>query len=173
MSSPNQYPQLPPGVAPYVAGIASEFAAIRHGVEEAVRHIPPVITFPTPPPDDLNFVRPETNTAGGITIAAGWANFGSGFQLSAYEQLGTTRVFMRGVLSNVAGALAANTFYTIGTLPVGLRPAAIEMCFVICGDPITAGRLDIHTDGTMTFASQLALPKANYVSISDVTFSTL
>lgn len=170
MSSPDQYPQLPPGVAPYVAGIASEFAAIRHGVEEAVRHLPPVITFPVPPADDLNFVRPETSPAG-VAILAGWSNYGSGFATAAYAQLGT-RVFLRGLLSP-ALALTANASYNIATLPAGVRPVSQEMCAVVCGDFVSAGRLDIHPDGTLSFISQLAVPAGGYVSLSGATFSTL
>lgn len=156
-----------------MAGIASEFAAIRHGVEEAVRHLPPVITFPPPPVQDLNFVRPETNTAG-ITIAAGWANFGNGTKVAAIESLGT-RFFLRGVLSPVAGSLAPNTFYTIATLPDGMRPTSTtyEMFHVVCGDPISSGRVDVHPDGTMSFASQFAVPLNGYVNLSGITFSTL
>lgn len=170
MSSPDQYPQLPPGVAPRVAGIASEFAAIRHDVEEAGRRSPPVITVPPP---DTNYVRPETNTAG-ITIANGWANFGNGTQVAAIESLGT-RFFLRGVLSPVAGSLAPNTFYTIATLPTGVRPIppTYEMFTVVCGDPISSGRVDVHPDGTMSFASQFAVPLNGYVNLSGITFSTL
>ena len=171
MSSPNEYPQLPPGVAPYIAGIASEFAAIRHGVDEAARHSPPVITLPA---QDTNFVRPESQTSYPSGIAGGWANFGNGTQVAGYEILGT-RVFLRGVLSPVAGALAANTFYTIFTLPVGVRPTstAYEMFDVVCGDPISSGRVDVHPDGTLAFASQFPVPLNGYVNLSGITFSTL
>jgi len=170
VSSPNEYPQLPPGVAPLVGGIAAEFAAIRHDAEEAGRRSPPVITFPA---QDLNFVRPETNTAG-ITIAAGWANYGNGTQVAAIESLGT-RFFLRGVLSPVAGSLAPNTFYTIATLPTWARPIPpnYEMFDVVCGDPISSGRVDVHPDGTLVFASQFAVPLNGYVSLSGITFSTL
>lgn len=170
MSSPDQYPQLPPGVAPLVAGIASEFAAIRHGVEEAVRHLPPVITFPPFPVQDTNFVRPETNTAG-ITIANGWANFGSGYAVAAFEQLGT-RVFLRGMLSNVAGALSAGTFYAMATLPSGVRPTAREPFSGQAGSPVVTARVDVLADGTITYYGA-AIGVNGYVSLSGINFSTL
>ena len=167
MSSPDQYPQLPPGVAPYVAGIASEFAGIRHGVEEAVRHLPPVISFPA---QDTNFVRPETNTLG-VAGRAGWANFGAPFAGVAYEQLGT-RVFLRGVLSNIGGALAANTFYTMADLPVGVRPAATEPFSVQAGTPATTARVDVRADGTISYLGA-AIGINGFVCLSDINFSTL
>jgi len=168
VSSPGQYPQLPLGVAPLVAGIASEFAAIRHDAEEAGRGSPPVITFPA---QDLNFVRPETNTFG-VAIAAGWANFGSGYAAAAYEQLGT-RVFLRGLLSPVAGSLAAGSGYAIATLPVGVRPAAREEFASWAGDAPGACRIDVIPDGTVFLITGGAIGVNGYVSISGITFSTL
>lgn len=177
MSSPDQYPQLPPGVAPLVAGIASEFAAIRHNVEEAVRHLPPVVNFPPFPPfpvPDTNFVRPETASAAGASIAAGWGNYGAGYQGFSYQQLGT-RVFLRGLLSPTAAAVPASgsgSVNNIAFLPAGVRPAAKEMFAVIGGDPSAIGRLDVLSDGTCQL-SGIALPLGGYVTLSGVTFSTI
>lgn len=168
MSSPDQYPQLPPGVAPLVAGIASEFAAIRHDAEEAGRRSPPVINFPAP---DTNFVRPET-AANAITFLGGWANFGSGFATGTYAKIGT-RVFLDGLVSNVGGALAANSVYSIATLPVGVRPATQKLYGTWSGDAPSAARVDVRTDGTIIVITGGAIGVSGYVSICDLSFSTL
>jgi len=165
VSSPDQYPQLPDGVAPYVAGIASEFAAIRHGVEEAERRAPPVITFP-PFPAIPASSPPETQSI--LAPGSGWSNYGSGLQQLGYELIGT-RVFLRGVLTN-------NTAITNGgpaimfTMPTGLRPAAREI-FNCMGGSNAAYRVDIAADGTVNLFGNLAL--SNYLTLSGITYSTL
>jgi len=172
VSSTDQYPQLPPGVAPYVAGIASEFAAIRHGVEEAVRHLPPVITFPPFPPfpvQDTNFVRPETQTA--LPFFTGWANFGSGFQTAGFEVLGT-RVFLRGLVTNTAAALTAGTAYQMAALPGGALPTGAEIFGVIVNNSIDC-RVDVNPGGSVNIIPPVALPINSYVTLSGITFSTL
>ncbi len=168
MTVPDQYPQLPPGVAPYVAGIASEFAAIRHGVEEAVRHLPPVITFPPFPVQDTNFIRPETAPAA-ATFAAGWANYGSSEAALAYAQVGT-RVFLRGTLSNIGGALVAGTQYLMATLPAGIHPVGNEIYGNYCAGPNAPCRIQVDTSGGISVTGA-AIGVNGLVSISGINFS--
>jgi len=168
VSSPDQYPQLPPGVAPYVAGIASEFAAIRHGVEEAVRHLPPVITFPPfpPPPVVPPSSPPETQSI--LAPGAGWSNYGVGLRQLGYELIGT-RVFLRGVLTN-ATAITNGGPSIMFTMPTGLRPTETEP-FATVGGSNAIYRVDVNSDGTVTLIGNLAL--SNFVTLSGITFSTL
>lgn len=168
MSSPDQYPQLPPGVAPYVAGIASEFAAIRQGVDEAVRHLPPVITFPPfpPPPVIPPSSPPETQSI--LAPGAGWSNYGSGLQQLGYELIGT-RVFLRGVLTNATAITNGGPSVMLG-MPPGLRPVVTEI-FATVGGSNTAYRVDVNSDGTVALIGNL--PVSNFVTLSGITYSTL
>lgn len=152
-------------------GIASEFAGIRHDVEEVARRSPPVITFPPPPVQDINFVRPESHaTLPAGAFAAGWANFGAGHQPAGYETLGT-RVFLRGLVSPVSTATTAGTVYAVLTLPAGVRPTLTDTFIVLCGGPTAFGQIDVNPDGTVTFNGSASLN--GFVSLGGVTFSTL
>ena len=173
MTAPNQ---LPDGVAPLVGGLAAEFAGIRHGVEEAARRSPPVITFPPPPPppvQDTNFIRPETASAAGVSLSAGWSNYGAGYQNVSYQMVGT-RAFLRGLLTNATAipASGSGSVNDVIILPTGVRPAASELLPVVGGDPVAIGRLDIYTSGVCRLFG-IALPAGGYVSLSGVTFSTI
>lgn len=168
MTVPDQYPQLPDGVAPRVRGIAGEFAAIRHDAEEAGRRSPPVISFPPPPADDLNFIRPETSTA--VTaFASPWTNFGGAFAPAAYATIGS-RVFLRGLVltsTNLTGPFA------IFRLPVGLRPATQEL-FVCTTGGVGAIRVDIYPgDGSVAIGPGTSIVANSFLSLSGINFSTL
>lgn len=159
MTVPDQYPQLPDGVAPRVRGIASEFAAIRHGVEEADRRSPPVIPTSSPPETSV------TVTA----FVAPWTNFGSGFAPAAYQTLGT-RVFLRGTVTTSAALTGA---YGIFYLPAGLWPTSQEpfACTIGGGGAI---RVDIYpSNGAVAIAPGTSIVANGYVSLSGISFSTL
>ncbi len=171
MTSPNQYPQLPPGVAPVVAGIAGEFAAIRQGAEEAGRRSPPVITFPPFPPFPPPQVIPPSSppeTQSTLAPGFGWVNYGGGYQQLGYELIGT-RVFLRGLISNTTAITNGGPSIMFG-MPAGLRPAVTEIFPVMAGTNV-AYRVDVNSDGTATLIGNLAL--SNYVSLSGITYSTL
>lgn len=155
-------PGLPPGVALVVPGLAREFAGIRHDVEEATRRQPLVVPPSSPPETHTGF------TAG--AFAAGWANFGAGYQPAGYEVIGT-RVFLRGLISPVAAAVALPTFSVVLTLKVGVRPSTVELFPALGGDPITLGRIDIYPNGQVQFGGNV--PLNGYVTLSGITFSTL
>lgn len=170
MTAPNQ---LPDGVAPLVGGLAAEFAAIRHNVEEAARRSPPVITFPPPPPppvQDTNFVRPENAMTLVTAFTAPWGNNGGGYANAAYSVVGT-RVFLRGVVAN-SGAVGGP--YAIFNLPVGFQPAAQEMfiCTIGGGGAI---RVDIYPvgNGAVAIGGGTSLPANSFLSLSGINFSTL
>ncbi len=170
MSSPDQYPQLPDGVAPRVAGIASEFAAIRHDAEEAGRRSPPVISFPPPPVPDTNFIRPE----GAMTLVpasaftAAWTNFGGAFPPAAYSIMGT-RVFLRGT---VVTSVALTGAYKIFNLPAGFRPFYEEPFISTLGGG-GAIRIDVYPNGDVAIAPGTSINANGYVSVSGFNFSTL
>lgn len=170
MSTP--WPQLPPGLAPPVDDVRGRFEGIRADIREAVAGYPK-ITLPAPPPDDLNFIRPETASAAGMTLAVGWSNYGGGYQNVSYQQVGT-RVFLRGLLTNATAvpASGSGSVNNVAFLPIGVRPSAIETFSVVGGGPVAIGLLNILTDGTCQL-SGIALPAGGYVSISGVTFSTI
>ena len=160
MTAPNQ---LPDGVAPRVVGLASEFAAIRHSVEEAARHSPPIVAA-----DDLNFIRPETSTNVAAFVAP-WANFGGGFSPAAYATIGT-RVFLRGLVISL-GAVTGP--YPIFHLPAGLWPALQELFICTIGGG-AAIRVDIYpNDGAVAIGNGTSVAANTYVSLSGLSFSTL
>jgi len=165
VSAPDQYPQLPPGVAPYVAGIASEFAAIRHDAEEAGRRSPPVISFP-PFPVVPASSPPETQSI--LAPGAGWSNYGGGLQQLGYELIGT-RVFLRGVLTNTT-AITNGGPSIMFTMPAGLIPAVTEI-FATVGGSNAIYRVDVNSNGTVDVIGNL--PLSNFVTLSGITYSTL
>ena len=166
MTSP--YPQLPPGVAPVVTGIAGEFAAIRQGVEEAARNSPPVITFPPFPPPQVIPPSSPPETQSTLAPGFGWVNYGGGYQKLGYELIGT-RVFLRGLISNTTAITNGGPSVMFG-MPPGLRPAVTEIFPVMAGTNV-AYRVDVNSDGTATLIGNLAL--SNYVSLCGITYSTL
>jgi len=110
-------------------------------------------------------VNPETQTV--LAPAAGWVNYGGGFQQLGYETIGT-RAFLRGVVSN-ATAITNGGPYAMLTLPTGLRPALAEIFTVLANG--AAARVDIRTDGNVVIYGNLAA--GSFISVSGITFSTL
>jgi len=169
MTVPDQYPELPPGVAPRMAGIASEFAAIRHGAEEAGRRSPPVITFPPFPVIPASSPPETSTTVPSAAFVTPWTNFGSGYAPAAYQTIGS-RVFLRGVVTtstNLTGPFA------IFHLPAGLRPAGQEPFICDTGGG-SAIRVDIYpADGAVAIGPNTSIAAGGIVFLSGINFSTL
>ncbi|GAC1364880.1 MAG: hypothetical protein NVSMB4_20460 [Acidimicrobiales bacterium] len=159
MTSP--YPPLPPGLAPVVDDLRSSFQHIAHDIQEAVRGYPQ-ITLPS--------ISPAETAPTAIPLAVGWTNFGSGYTGAQYQQIGT-RVYLRGLVSNTGAALAANTSYTMGTLPAGVVPTGEEEFAVWTGG--NAQRVDVLPTGALVLFTVASVPINSYVSLSGITFSTL
>ncbi len=112
-------------------------------------------------------VNPETETT--FAPGAGWANYGGSQATLAYAQIGT-RVFLRGFLSNIGGAIVAGTQYLMATLPAGIHPKAYEIFGSYCGSPDSPCRIQVDPNGGIS-VYQAAIGVNGYVSIAGINFS--
>jgi hypothetical protein len=96
----------------------------------------------------------------GFTFANGWANYGDDFRTCSYYRDHFGVVHLRGLANG-----AAKTSNTLGTLPVGYRPAG-ELTFNAIKTGNTQARVDVNPDGTV----EDALGSTGYLSLSGVSF---
>jgi hypothetical protein len=107
--------------------------------------------------------------SGAITFGPNITNFSSGWATAGYTMIGS-HVFLRGLLY-VTAALADNALLL--TMPPGTRPAALQMLMGADRDHVGQfGRMDMHTDGTLTFA-ETGIGAGAYISIFGANYSTL
>ncbi len=78
-------------------------------------------------------------------------------------------VYLRGVVTNAAGTPLVNDI--IGTLPTGYRPQYRILLDSLTGDSTTAGRLNIQTNGQITWSGG-ATDETDFTSLNDVGFPT-
>jgi len=112
-------------------------------------------------------VNPETETT--FAPGGGWANYGGQQATLAYAQIGT-RVFLRGLLSNVAGPIVAGTQYLMATLPAGIHPKTYEVFGSYCGSPDSPCRIQVDPSGGIS-VQDAAIGVNGYVSIAGINFS--
>lgn len=94
-----------------------------------------------------------------------WVNFGSNWQNAGFYKDPLGFVHLRGMIKS--GTIATSAF----TLPPGHRPTVSEKFAVATGSAVgnvTAGSLDVLTDGTVVPAAGLT----GYVSLSGIRFRT-
>lgn len=99
-------------------------------------------------------------------FAAGWGNFGSGFEAATYGRRGDI-VRLQGLVTKSGGTPTVND--VIGTLPAGFRPTSqLRLDFATGGTP-SSGQFDIQTDGDVVWISG-STSETDYVSFSGVSF---
>lgn len=104
-------------------------------------------------------------------FAAGWTNFNDvvflpgGFRK---DQLGNVQ--LRGLVSFATGQPTTTTL--IGTLPPGYRPLRTLIFAVHTGHPHLAGRVDVGSDGRVSWVSGANTQEQDYTSLSGISFST-
>lgn len=85
------------------------------------------------------------------TLATGWSDFGSGYEISGYRKAADGTIFLRGLLAK--GAAGGTTIFT---LPAGYRPS-YEVLLTGYMSSGVATRIDIQTDGqVVAFAPAVA-----------------
>lgn len=102
------------------------------------------------------------------TLLNSWVNFGTTFQVAGYRKVGDV-VALRGMIKN--GTVAGLT--VLFTLPSGFRPPA-DLIFATAGFTSSGKdvvRVDVDSSGNVKLGG--ALDGANYLSLSNIQFSTV
>jgi hypothetical protein len=100
----------------------------------------------------------------GVSLAAGWANYGSPYDTAAYH-LEDGRVHLRGLVTRTDGLPPASS--PIGTLPAGYRPAK-RIIFGANGGGQGA-RVDVAPNGQVIWISGTAKEK-DFTSLDMISF---
>ena len=98
------------------------------------------------------------------SLASGWANFGSGYQVAGYRKLANGDVELRGLIKS-------GTIYTVFTLPAGYAPIAHEIITAASGTGTC--QILILTSGIITVTQYSGGGSNSDVSLTGVHFSTL
>lgn len=101
----------------------------------------------------------------GVSLAAGWANYGGDFDGAAYRRE-EGRVHLRGLVTRTDGPPPANS--PIGTLPAGYRPPK-RMIFAVNGGSAGA-RVDVGPGGRITWVNGTSNEK-DYTSLDTISFA--
>jgi hypothetical protein len=80
-----------------------------------------------------------------LALQSGWANFGSPYLSAAVRKSSQGIVYLRGALATPAGG---GSGLLIATVPSGYAP--LSQCTAVVWSSTQAGRIDVHTDGTIT-----------------------
>ena len=100
----------------------------------------------------------------GLSLAAGWANYASGYDGAAFHKE-DGRVHLRGLVTRTDGLPPASS--PIGTLPAGYRPAK-RMIFAANGGPQVT-RVDVAPNGQVIWVSG-TLKEKDYTSLDMISF---
>lgn len=120
-------------------------------------------------------VAPVQNQIPVPGYTAGWFDFGLPWFGLGGESDGFGRVFLRGLVSRIGGALPAGA-HVIATLPVGYRPLHDHLFnvrgFTPAGGEISM-RLDVLTNGNCIGQFNTAVATSSYISFSGVSFRSV
>jgi hypothetical protein len=101
----------------------------------------------------------------GLSLAAGWANYGAGYDGAAFRRE-DGRVHLRGLVTRTDGLPPAKS--AIGTLPVGFRPAK-RTIFAVNGGPQVA-RVDVAANGQVIWVSG-TIGEKDFTSLDTISFA--
>jgi hypothetical protein len=98
------------------------------------------------------------------TLAGTWANYGAGYQVAGYRDMGNGTGMLRGLVK--AGAVG-----TIFTLPSSLCPTATEVFMCIAASGAGLAVVNVMTTGVVQLGAYLAGGTNSAVSLSGISFS--
>lgn len=98
-------------------------------------------------------------------FAAGWGNFGSGFEGASYSRHGRV-VCLQGLVTKSGTPASGNV---IGTLPQGFRPTGRLVFAVTSGSAETRGRVDVFPNGEVQWISG-GTGETDFTSLSGIAF---
>ncbi len=101
----------------------------------------------------------------GLSLAAGWGNYGSPYDSAGVRRDSAGRVYLRGLVTRTDGLPPDDS--PIGTLPAGYRPAK-RLIFIALGNS-AAARIDVLPNGQVVRMSGAAGEK-DYTSLDTVSF---
>lgn len=78
----------------------------------------------------------------------GWSNYGHGYASIAYTKTSAGIIVLKGLVNQGGTPVSGQAFFN---LPLGCRPS--EQLMYLVGTNATGARLDIHTDGDVTYAT--------------------
>lgn len=99
-------------------------------------------------------------------LAAGWANYGAGYEAATYSRLGRC-VTLQGLVTKSGGTPTLGD--VVGTLPDGYRPTSNQIFPVATGETAAMGRIDVQANGDVVWRAG-ATTEADYTSLSGVSF---
>lgn len=99
-------------------------------------------------------------------FAAGWADYGSGFEGASYSRHGRV-VTLQGLVTKSGGTPAVND--VIGTLPPGFRPTATLIFPTASGQANQFGRVQVTVAGEVVWL-QGGATETDYTSLSGISF---
>jgi len=102
----------------------------------------------------------------GLSLAAGWGNYGAEYDGAAYRKEHNGRVYLRGLVTRTDGVPPASS--PIGTLPAGYRPSK-RLIFPANGGAASA-RVDVAANGQVIWIQGTAGEK-DYTSLDAISFA--
>jgi len=103
-----------------------------------------------------------------LAMQNGWAFFGGDHQRPGYRKDRQGLVHLRGLLTQTAGAPAAED--TMAALPAGYKPSVRTIFAVATGQPIAFARLVVDPDGTLKRTGAGTVLEPDYTSLNGVVF---
>jgi hypothetical protein len=100
----------------------------------------------------------------GLSLAAGWGNYGSPYDGAGYRRDQSGRVYLRGLVTRTDGL---PTQSPIGTLPAGYRPP--KRLIFGSGGGAASVRVDVLPNGEVTWVQGTAKEK-DYASLDAISF---
>lgn len=100
-------------------------------------------------------------------FAVNWGNYGGTLEDATYSRFGRL-VVLQGLVTKTGTPGSGDL---IGTLPAGFRPTELVDFIAPTGEPFTAGRVRVETDGDVIWLNG-ATGETDYTSLSGITFVT-
>jgi hypothetical protein len=101
-----------------------------------------------------------------LPFAAGWGNYGAGFETASYSRIGRL-VVLQGLVTKTGGTPTAGDL--IAVLPIGFRPSGGLVFAVATGETTAVGRVDLAANGNINWRAG-ASGEADYTALSGIVF---
>lgn len=105
-------------------------------------------------------------TTSALTMASGWAAYGSTYSAPGYTKLDSGLIVLRGLAKATSTRPALST---ITTLPAGARPSGDLIFFTNHVNELTGRRINIRTNGVIQTDAETTAANA-YVSLAGISF---
>lgn len=120
--------------------------------------------------DNLNPAPSVTKAA--ITLASGYSNNAS-YVASEAIKIGNLVTIDLGLI-NCPSSISGNSYFTLGTMPVGYRPTGkhrMGVGMIYASTVMKPVQLRLNTDGSINYLSAETVSGASYIFASAITFA--